>query len=80
MKINYIKFGTGEKVMLIIPGIGIKPICAAPDPVIEAYRTFTDEFTVYLFDQRNDLPEKYSIEEMSEDVYAKIEELDLKCL
>ncbi len=78
MKINYIKFGTGEKVMLIIPGIGIKPICAAPDPVIEAYSTFTDEFTVYLFDQRNDLPEKYSIEEMSEDVYAKIEELDLK--
>ena len=78
MKINYIKFGTGEKVMLILPGIGIKPICAAPEPVIEAYKTFTDEFTVYLFDQRNDLPEKYSIEEMAEDVYEKIEELDLK--
>lgn len=78
MKINYIKFGSGEKTMLIIPGIGLKPICAAPDPVIEAYKTFTDEFTVYLFDQRNDLPEKYSIDEMAEDVYAKIEELDLK--
>lgn len=78
MKINYIKFGTGEKVMLILPGIGIKPICAAPKPVIEAYKTFADEFTVYLFDQRSDLPESYSVDEMAEDVYAKIEELDLK--
>lgn len=78
MKINYLKFGTGEKVMLILPGIGIKPICASPEPVIEGYKTFSDEFTVYLFDQRNDLPEEYSIEEMAEDVYAKIEELDLK--
>ena len=78
MKINYIKFGTGEKTMLILPGIGIKPVCIAPDPVIEAYKTFTDEFTVYLFDPRNDLPEVYDIETMAEDVYGKIEELDLK--
>ena len=78
MKINYIKFGTGEKTMLIIPGLSIKPVCAAPEPVIEAYKTFTDDFTVYLFDQRNDLPERYSIDEMADDVYAKIEELDLK--
>ena len=78
MKINYLKFGSGEKTMLIIPGIGLKPICAAPDPVIEAYKTLTDDFTIYLFDQRNDLPERYSIDEMADDVYAKIEELDLK--
>jgi len=70
MKINYLKFGSGEKTMLIIPGIGLKPICAAPDPVIEAYKTLTDDFTIYLFDQRNDLPERYSIDEMADYTFA----------
>ena len=78
MKINYLKFGTGDRVMLILPGLSIKPICEAPEALIEAYKIFADDFTVYLFDQRSDLPESYSIDEMAEDVYAKIEELDHK--
>ncbi|MBO7697963.1 MAG: alpha/beta hydrolase [Erysipelotrichaceae bacterium] len=78
MKINYIKFGTGDKTMLILPGLSVKPICAAPKPVIDAYEPLSEDFTIYLFDQRTDMPEGYDFDQMVEDVYAKIEELDLK--
>ena len=78
MKMNYIKFGKGDKIMLILPGLSLRPICDDPDPVIQAYDIFTKEFTVYLFDRRSDIEENYSLKDMAEDTIKKIEELALK--
>ncbi len=78
MKMNYIKFGNGPRTMLILPGLSVRPVCPLADSIAAAYDVFSKDFTVYLFDRREDVPEDYSLEQMADDTVAKIRELDLK--
>ena len=78
MKMNYIKFGNGPRTMLILPGLSVRPVCSLADSIAAAYDVFSKDFTVYLFDRREDVPEDYSLEQMADDTVAKIRELDLK--
>ena len=77
---NNIKFGKGNKTMVILPGLTMIPISNNPDPVIDAYQLFMEDFTVYLFDIRDDIPSIYSIEDMANDLIIKFNELNLKDL
>ena len=45
--------------------------------VEEVYAPYTDEFRVYVFDRRENLPEVYSLEDMAEDTSAVMKELGL---
>ena len=78
MKMNYIKFGEGDRTMLILPGISLTPVCDNPEPVIEAYKMFTNDFTVYLFDYPSDIDENYTDKQLADDIVTKINELGLK--
>ncbi|MBQ2657087.1 MAG: alpha/beta hydrolase [Erysipelotrichaceae bacterium] len=78
MKMNYIKFGNGPRTMLILPGLSVRPVCPLADSIVVAYDVFSKDFTVYLFDRREDIPENYSLEQMADDTVTKIKELDLK--
>lgn len=64
---NYFKFGSGEKTMVILPGLSIQSVCLFADSVAKDYSVFEKDFTVYLFDRRNELPENYSIQDMADD-------------
>lgn len=78
MFIEYMKFGKGDKTMLVLPGTSIRPVHLSGKAVENAFETFCDDFTIWLFDQREDISEGYSIEDMADDAYAKIIELGLK--
>lgn len=78
MKMNYIKFGEGDKTMVILPGLSLRPVCPLADSIAAAYGIFCKDFTVYLFDRREDVPDNYSLEQMADDTVIKINELDLK--
>lgn len=78
MEMNYIKFGNGDKTMVILPGLSITPVCDSPDAVIKAYAVFNNDFTVYLFDRRSDVDEGYTLEQMADDTVTKMKELGLK--
>ena len=78
MEMNYIKFGNGEKTMVILPGLSLKPVSNDSEAVIGAYQMFGDEYTVYLFDQRSDVDEGYTLDDMVNDTVSKIKELGLK--
>ena len=80
MEMNYIRFGEGNRTMVILPGLSLKPIAASAKAVIDAYQVFAKDYTVYLFDRRTDIEDDYSIEEMADDTIEKIEELGLKDL
>ena len=47
------------------------------DAVINAYAPLTEDFTVYVFDRRKDLPEVYSMEEMARDTEEAIKALGI---
>lgn len=75
---DYIRFGKGEKTMVILPGLSLKPICPGGEAVAQAYAMFADEYTVYLFDRRTAPPEDYTIYQMSYDTIYAMDELEIK--
>lgn len=74
---DYFRFGNGDKTLVIIPGLSVDSVMKYADAVAGAYDSITDEFTVYLFDRRKDLPGKYSIYDMAHDTTVAIRELGL---
>lgn len=78
MEMNYIKFGKGDRTMVILPGLSLKPVVESAKAVRNAYKCFEQGYTVYLFDRRSDVEEEYSIDRMAEDTIEKMEELGLR--
>ena len=65
--LRYFKFGSGEKSMVILPGLNIAHITKNADLFAEAYADFCDEYTVYLFEVKDDVPEDSTLTGLSED-------------
>lgn len=75
---NYITFGKGEEDFVILPGLSVQSVMGAADMIAEAYAVIADEYTVYVFDRRNELPPSYSVYDMAEDTANAFHALGLK--
>ena len=75
---NYFVFGEGHKNFILVPGVGIRSIILSADEVAAYYKPFHDDYKIYVFDIREELPEKYSIDDMMEDLYEAITALGIK--
>ncbi len=75
---DYFRFGHGEKTFVILPGLSVQSVMGSADAVAEAYAMFTDDYTVYLFDRRKELPASYSTREMAMDTAAAMKALGLE--
>jgi len=68
---NYIEFGTGEKVLAILPGLGdgLSPVHGKMQAIVLAstYKQFARDFKVYIFSRRNHLERGCSTRSMAED-------------
>ena len=77
-EMEYGKFGSGDKVFVIIPGLSVQSVLGAVEAVESAYSLMKDGFTAYVFDRRKVIPDDYSIYDMADDTVAAIEELGLE--
>ena len=79
-KMDYIRFGTGEKILVMLPGLGdgLRSVKGAALPVAFTYRVFAKDFTVYAFSRKNALPEGYTTKEMAADQAAAMEQLGIQ--
>lgn len=75
---NYIQFGEGDKNLVIIPGLSMKPVTPMGMMIESAYSVFKDDYTVYLFDRRENAPDFYNDEGMAEDTYKALVKLGIK--
>ncbi|WP_051656590.1 alpha/beta fold hydrolase [Butyrivibrio sp. AE3004] len=76
---NYFRFGKeGGYPIVIIPGLSIKSVMDSADFIAAAYKIFAEEFDVYVMDRRQNLPDKYAIEDMANDTIEVIKALGLK--
>lgn len=75
---EFFRFGEGGKTLVILPGLSVQSVMGSAAAVAEAYQMFTDEYTVYLFDRRKELPESYSVYDMARDTAAAFEALGLE--
>ncbi len=75
---NYLKFGHGERVLVILLGLSVEKLTKYADVIADSYAMLTDDFTIYMFDKRNELPDTYSVQEMAEDTAEVIRGLGLE--
>ena len=69
---KYFVFGTGKKDFILVPGVGIRDNTLSAEAIVEYYKPFSEDYRVYVFDIREDLPEEYTIDDMTEDLYEAI--------
>ena len=74
---DFFRFGRGKDTLIILPGLSVDSVMNYADAVAEAYRLLADDFTIYVFDRRKELPAAYSVREMAEDTVAAIRSLGL---
>lgn len=76
---DYFTFGQGERTLVILPGLSVQSVIPSAETVAGAYRLLTDDFTVYLFDRRNELPDRYTIRDMADDTAEAMRTLGIRC-
>ena len=75
---RYFRFGRGDRTMVILPGLSVQSVMDAAPAVAAAYECMTADFTVYVFDRREELPEVYTIADMARDTAAAMQAVGLK--
>lgn len=75
---DYIQFGTGQKTLLMIQGLNTNGIKGAALSLAYMYRMFAKEYTVYLFDRREDVYEGITVRDFAMDIATAMDELGLK--
>lgn len=76
---DYIRFGSGPRPLVMLPGVGdgLKTVKGMALPFALLYRELAEDFTVYVFSRREELPEHMSTRAMAEDVNLALEALGL---
>ena len=75
---DYCKFGSGERTLVILPGLSIQSVMGSADAVAQAYQTLAQDYTIYLFDSPKELPDSYPVYEAAEDVAEALQALGLE--
>lgn len=74
---EYFTFGHGDEVLVILPGLSVQSVMPLADTVADAYKVLADNYTVYLFDRRKDIPKGFSIKDMAHDTVEAFKALGL---
>lgn len=76
---DYLCFGTGLKVLIMIPrlGDGLKTVKGLAVPFALMYREYVRDYRVFVFSRKNELPETYTSREMARDLHAAMEKLEI---
>ena len=77
-EMDYFRFGTGDRIFVMLPGLSVKSILNSAEGVAWTYRMFSDDFTVYCFDRTKFLTENYNIGQLAEDTAEAMTSLGLK--
>ena len=76
---DYISFGSGRDVLIMLPGVGdgFKTAKGMAVPFAFMYRMFAVSFRVYVFSRRNDLPDGFTSADMADDLSNSMDALDI---
>ena len=78
---DYIRFGTGARILVMLPGLGdgLRSMKGTALPMAFMYREFAKDFTVYAFGRKSVLPEGYTTRDMARDQAEAMEQLGIGC-
>jgi len=76
-EMEYFRFGTGERTMVILPGLSVKSVIKSAEAIAMAFGRFKDEYTVYLFERVSHPREGYTVRDMADDTIIAMDSLGL---
>lgn len=76
---DYIRFGTGDRVLVMLPGLGdgLRSMKGTALPMAFMYRVFAKDFTVYAFSRKNALTKGYTTRDMARDQAVAMDQLGI---
>ncbi|MCQ2248486.1 MAG: alpha/beta hydrolase [Treponema sp.] len=75
---NVIKFGKGRRNLAVIAGVSLCGLEGLGNQIEEAYKVFSEDFTVYVFDRRKILEPGYTMDQMAEDIHKCLIQLGVE--
>lgn len=75
--IDYAVFGTGERPMVIIPGLSLRDVKGAGAGLALMYRFFAKDYRVYVLDKKADIPEGCTVADLAKDTALAMEALEI---
>lgn len=77
---DYIRFGTGKKTLIMLPGLGdgLRTTKGTALPLALYYRSLTRDYTVYVFSRKTELPEGHTTRNMARDLKEAMTELRIQ--
>lgn len=74
-----IRFGSGAKVLVMLPGLGdgLRTMKGTAIPFAAMYRMFAKDFTVYAFSRKNHIPVGYTTRDMAKDLMIAMKALGI---
>lgn len=75
---DFFRFGTGNRPLIVLPGLSIKSILLYKDAVADTLGLFGDDFEVFVFDRFKEYPPVYTIENMARDYIEAFDSMGLK--
>ena len=76
---DYIRFGTGKRALILLPGLGdgLRTMKGMAVPAAMMYRAFAREYTVFMFSRKNRMPRGYTTRDMARDQRRAMEALGI---
>ena len=79
-EMDYIRFGSGSRSLVILPGLGdgLRTVKGTAMFMAAGYRMFAKDFTVYAFSRVNELTKGYTTRQMARDLSDAMERLGIE--
>ncbi len=76
----YVAFGKGKKNLAVLPGLsdGLWTVKGKALFMAGSYKKFFNDFTVYMFSRKNNIPKGYSIKDMAKDQALALRNLGIE--
>ena len=74
----YCKFGHGEKNLVLITGLNLMTLRGKGLNLAYFYRQFMKDYTVYVFDKKDEVPEDVTVEDLAEDIVTAMKRIGLE--
>lgn len=78
VEMSFFTFGSGKRAFVILPGVAVKSVMLSEMAIRSAYRSFTEEYTVYVFDRRKNMPSPYPVRQMAADTVAVMKKIGIQ--
>jgi len=75
----YVSFGNGSRKLVVLPGLsdGLATVKGKSWILSSPYRKYFQDYTVYMFSRKNEMPDGYTIENMADDQAFAMKELGI---